>query len=480
MGSWKQVMQRISRAFLRPRVTVLIIAVLLVLFLAGLIIPQKELFTSPAQFDEWNAAHPVLSGVINVLKLNEIYVAPITIVFLALFFLNLVAVLVQRIPYTLRRAYLIDRETATAGIEKGRAAAAAHTIIMDGVSRESVVAVVERVVSFFRKRFWSVMTSGDGRSVLAVRNRYSPLGFLLFHVSFLLCLAGGLLVMYTRFAGTLLLTEGESFHADITQFKIIDTPKMFPALPDLGITLLGVAPRYESGTSTDLNVTMRIQYFKESDVAIARINEPVRRGALSILPQMVGISPLCLLKQPGSDMAAGGYFALNVLKDREDSFQFPDHAATVFVKFFPDYADEGGIPTSRSQEINNPVFHVRVQAENKILSEGFLKPGERLLFDGRELSFGDIRYWVEFLVVREYGTLPLAAGFLVGAAGLIMRLVFHQKTVRVHVEERGSATLLFVSGTGEYYPQAFKDELARLVAELEGTLKEGGQGEMAS
>lgn len=79
-------MKRFYQFFRRPKVTIFIIAVLLALFLVGLIIPQKVLFTSRAQFDQWNADHPALAGVINALRLNEVYVAPITVFFLALFF----------------------------------------------------------------------------------------------------------------------------------------------------------------------------------------------------------------------------------------------------------------------------------------------------------------------------------------------------------------------------------------------------------
>lgn len=465
-----QDIQRSYNYFRRPRVTIGIIAVLLALFVSGLFIPQKSLFLSSQQFEQWNSEHPVLAAVINGLKLNEIYVAPITILFLALFFLNLIAVLLQRIPHTLRRAYLIDRQAATAGMERVNDEPGAIAIVFKGMPPDSSTMLAGKAEAFFRKRSWSVMTSDDGRSILAIRNRYSPLGFLLFHASFLLCLVSGLLVVYTRFSGTLLLTQGEIFYSDIERFKVIDNPKIFPSLPDLGIIVESVSPSYEGATGTDLDVALKIRYLKETFDAVAKINEPVRRGPISILPHAIGISPLFVLKKGGGAVVSGGYFALNVLKGKEDSFQFPDLPYTVALRFYPDFIEEGGVPSSRTQEIRNPVFHVRVQDGGKVLYEGLRRPGENARFDGLELSFSELRYWVDFLVVREYGTTPLAAGFVLGATGLVLRLLFPRKTVRIRVGESDGGCILHMNGSGEYYPQAFREELARSAADLANVL----------
>lgn len=473
MRGWGQELLRFYNYFRRPRVTIVIIAVLLVLFLAGIFIPQRGLFTQ-AQFEHWNADHPVLSGVINSLKLNEIYVAPVTIFFLALFFLNLVAVLLQRVPHILRRAYIIDRRFATVGIEKVKDDPGSVSIVIDGLPPDSGTIIAGRAASFFRKRFWSVMTSDDARSFIAVRNRLSPLGFLLFHVSFLFCLGGGLLVMYTRFSGNLLLSEGEEFHSDIAQFRNIkNDAKIFRALPELGITLRKVFPSYEGSTGTDLSISMRIQYFSETQDAIVKVNEPIKKGAVSILSENIGVSPLFLLRRKGGEEVQGGYFSLNVLKGDEDSFQFAGFPYTIFVKFYPDYAEDGGKPMTRSLAMKNPVFRLRIEKQGRILYDALRKRGEWAAFDDLELSCGETRYWVDFLVVREYGTTPLFAGFLFGSVGLILRLLFVQKTIRVHIEKRNSEYVLYVNGSGEFYPQAFREEFDRLTSDLGDALKGG-------
>jgi hypothetical protein len=126
-------------------------------------------------------------------------------------------------------------------------------------------------------------------------------------------------------------------------------------------------------------------------------------------------------------------------------------------------------------EIRNPLFHLRVVKEGRVLYEGYRKPGEAAAFDGLELVGREIRYWTDLLIVREYGTMPLFVGFLLGAVGLIMRLVFFQRTVRVHVADRNGACVLYLGGRSEYYQQTYHEELERLADGLADTLR-GSRG----
>ncbi len=468
-------LQRSYKYFRKPKTTILLILVNLVLFVLGLLIPQKRFYPSPQEYEQWKLQNPVISAAIESLQLNEIYISPVTIVFLGLFFINLLAVVAHRIPSIMRRSYLLDRRKSLAGIEHLKEEESARKIAVDCGCRQEAAEATGRAALFFRKRFWTIFRAGDS-GFMAVRNRLSPIGFLLFHLSFLLCLIGGLLLVYTRFSGNLTLTEGEEFYADMTKFSIVrNDPVLFKALPNFGITVVKVTPRYDGSVGTDLNVLMRLKYETEVLDVRAKVNEPVNKGPISILPGNIGISPLFVLKkQESGEEVGGGYFSLKVLKGEEDSFEFPGMPYKVYVNFFPDFAEEKGMGTTRSLEMKNPVFQLRVEQKGKTLYEGRLKPGEPAAFDGLEISCMEIRYWVDFLVVREYGKSLLFAGFLIGAVGLVMRLIFYQKTVRVYMEYHEAVCVFFVAGRSEYYPEMFQEELDSLCHELARQLKAQG------
>lgn len=451
--------------FRKPKITVFIISSLLVIFVMGLIIPQKRFFASLAQYNQWKSQYPAMSGVVEFFQLNEIYMSPITIFLLGLFFANLIVVLAHRIPNILRRAYLIDTERSLSlQAEQAWDQTTAGKITVRCTDPNEMQGVAGKVSAFFGRKFWSVFRSSDPCFFVAVKNRLSPIGFLIFHASFLFCLLGGLIVVYTRFSGNLLLTEGEEFNSDIRQFRIIkNDPIVLKELPDLGILLQKVSPSYDGTTPTDLNVSLRIKYMSETYDVSTKINEPVNKGPISILPVSVGVSPLFILKEKTGKEIAGGYFSLNILKGDEDYFVFQDIPYRIYVKFYPDYIKQNGEPATASWSLNNPVFKLSVEKGGKKAYEGYVRAGEVAEFDGLELRCADIRYWVDFLVVREYGNTLLMAGFILGAIGLLMRLVFFQKTVRVHLRYHDGGCTIFISGRSEYYEQTFNEELDNIV-----------------
>jgi hypothetical protein len=455
-------------AFRSAKTTVIIISVLLALYFLGLVIPQKALIPTAEVYADWKAEYPVLTSVVEFLKLNEIYLSPITIVFLALFFVNLLVVMGHRIPVLLRRMYLFqDRAVQQEDLAESPPTDA-RALIVPVHKKPSG----PEIRAFLKKRFWSVV-GGDGeRTFVAVRNRYSPVGFLFFHASFLLCLVGGLLVMYTRFAGTFILTEGQEFVPEMTNFsRIYQQPKMLKALPPFFLRLDKVVPRYEGEVGTDLDVDMTLTYGSDAEKVRLKVNEPVERDALSILAIDLGVSPLMILRDRTGREIGGSYYYLNVLSGKEDGFSFPGSPYAFSVRFYPDFVELDGKPDSRSRELKNPVFFLKVDKKGMPVFQGFLPMRQRIAIDDLVLSFEDIRYWVEFYAVREYGNIPLYVGFLLGGIGLVMRLLFYQKTVRLWVQENENSTTIFIDGRSEYYPHAFRSELEDLSNTLEERLR---------
>jgi hypothetical protein len=367
----------------------------------------------------------------------------------------------------LRRAYLTN-ETPSFGVTELKKTADA-AVIHPKVESDRIE---DELRSFFRKRRWFFRKVNDESSYIAVKNRFSPIGFLLFHLSFFLCLIGGLTITYTRFSGNLPLTEGQSFEGDIKQFRVIDRePRIFKRLGSLGLSVEKVQPFYEKEVPTELVVSLQARYKDNTTREVLQVNEPLKKGPMSILVQKIGISPLFIIKGPTGRQIDAAYVSLNVLGGEEDTFQFDtDKRFTFIVKFFPDYVKENGYETTRSIEMKNPAIRLVVGKDNKVIYQGTIREGEGAHIGNFTISFEDIRYWVEFLIVREYGKIPLVAGFMIASIGLIMRLVFYQKRLRLAVEHGKDRTLLYIDGKSEYFQHSFEDELQNLVSDLDAFL----------
>ncbi|UCD35987.1 MAG: cytochrome c biogenesis protein ResB, partial [Nitrospiraceae bacterium] len=331
---------------------------------------------------------------------------------------------------------------------------------------------VQALRGFFRKKKWYFRQGRADNTCFAVKNRYSPIGFILFHFSFFLCLLGGLMIMYTRFSGKLPLTEGQQFNGDMAQFRtVIKDPKVMKELPSLGLYLQKVEPSYENDVPTELVTYVAVRYEDEIKNEVLRVNEPIKRGPMSILAESIGVSPLFVVRGPGGRQIDAAYTSLNVLNGEEDSFQFETDRRFVFnVKFYPDYVVEQGVEKTLSIELKNPAIHLEVLKGGIKVYEGTIGRGEPAQIDLFSISFEDIRYWAEFLLVREYGKLPLTAGFVLASIGLIMRLVFYQKSLRFAIEYEGEKPILYMDGRSEYFQHSYRDEKEKIAEELEGYL----------
>lgn len=458
------------RWFKRPKTTAFIILALLVIYFLGLVIPQKAFFQSRAQYEAWKGSVPLLFPFLDIIGFTDIAVSPVTLFLLVLFFLNLITVTTDRIPIILRRAYVSKDSIPVFGPGDLKVSGGARKIDM---SPQLASSAMKGISGYFRKKGWFVKEGREGGTLLAVKNRLTVFGFLVFHLSFLVLLAGGLLIFYTRFSGNIVLTEGQSFDGDVKQFRQISRqPKIMHALPSLLFSLEKVTMAYEGGLPSDLSVALRIRYEGEEKNEVIGINRPVKMGSLTMLATSVGVSPLFILRNAGDRKEIdGAWVSLNVLKGQEDSFSFENNPETVFhARFFPDYVLEDGKEKTRSPEILNPAFHITVKKNKISIAEATIRPGQAMVFEPYMLEFADLRHWAEFQVVREIGPAPLIAGFVLAITGLVLRLIFYRREVRVAVE----GGTIYLAGKSDLYQDSFEEEMDGMEREIRKIMETDG------
>ncbi len=457
----------IYNRFKSVKTTAFIFGSLIVVYFAGLVIPQKTLFSSYSEYQTW-LQKSIFYRLFDLLGLTDIYLSPITIGLLVLFFLNLLVVVGERTKLVMRKVYLTAKPSLMGPEEiKGRQS---HLSIETTLNRE---AVFDKVLRILRRNRWKPLRVDTTGMAFLIKNRLSPVGFLLFHLSFLLCLIGGLLITYTRFYGYLTITEGQRLgdaRPHIT--RIIKKPKIFKELPHFGLSLIRVEPQYQKDVPTDLFVYLDVLYRGKVKREVLKVNEPVKRGPLSLVVQDIWLAPLMVVRDDRGRMIDGAYVALNLLHGQEDSFWFDSLKGYRFYAiFFPDYVERDGVETTKSIVIRNPALHLRVERDGNAVAEGTLKPKESLRFDRYSISFQGYRYSVYLNVIREYGRVPLIAGFVLALAGLLMRLIFYQKRLWVAVSGAGENSVVLIYGRSEYFHLSFKEELKRLSERIGDALR---------
>jgi hypothetical protein len=150
--------------------------------------------------------------------------------------------------------------------------------------------------------------------------------------------------------------------------------------------------------------------------------------------------------------------------ERPDSFPLGPRWSRVHVEFHPDYERAGGEHRSRSQELGNPRFEVRIVWRGKEIYEGLLEPEQRVqLEDGKDFFFlPEIRRYTLLDVIQERGHAVVFACLGLMILGLAIRYVRIRKEILV--ERVGGALRVF--GHGEIFESLFAEEFGHLTEAL--------------
>jgi hypothetical protein len=407
--------KRLLKLLRSTRLSAYLMAALLALFTLGQIIPQRELFTA-REGRAWQEANPRLYAVLDALDLLELYTSPLAMVLLAAFMVNLVFVLAARLRLTVSRC----RRPQPGPVE----GSGALSVEVGTGGQEEVLAVIRRILTYYR------LAGGEGRFVF-YRNRFGPVGFLLFHASFIVLLLAGLALFYTRSAGTASVTEGQAFSGAPGEYRNLRLP-LVGEPPSLRFAVLHIRPTYEEGQPTDLEVGIAVYGSGgKPEQKTMRVNRPYTRGATSMLIRSIDVAPLVRLQSADGEVVYEyAFVSLKVLGGGMDSYVFPYSSYRADFQFFPDFAVEGGVEYSRSPETRNPRFHVYLYESGRKVLDRVMGPGDSARAGDVVFAVEGLRYWAEFTVVRERGRGLLWAGFILGITGLVWRFFFYRLEVR--------------------------------------------------
>jgi hypothetical protein len=433
------------------RVTIVLICLLAVIFAVGLWVPQKILVK--ALYVDWKASSPQLVGFLDALGLTEIYTSPLTITLWTFFFLNLSLVMWQRIPLIRKRVELSPTRIVPPESAAGYSFHAAYPL---GAGMDS-----RSIISGLSKRGYAVLDDDDG--FYGVKNRYSPIAFALFHLSFFLILLGGVIGVYTTFIGYVDLAEGETFSGELDRYNSLPEPLLpkIGGIPKAAFMVEGITPHVVKNTPTGISIRLLDDRGRKHE---AGINSPYTTDNSSFVFKHLGMAPLFVVTDAAGKDIDGAYEKLDVLQGKKDRFALAGFEFTA--RFYPDYALEDGKPITKTQEFNNPVFAITVEKDGKKVAEGIVPKLGTLEFSGHRLVMRELPYWVRFYVLKEQGVFLVYAGFALASIAIIWRLLMFRREIVGAVREEDGELRLVVAARAEYYKSLAEDEFTKLFTEL--------------
>ncbi len=431
--------------------TIVLVLCLTAVFLLAQVVPQKDLLGGKI-YAQWKQNRPVLVAALESIKLTDIYKSPVTLFLWALFFLNLVFIMADRIPLIWKECFRFRVPGTADAVRNSRNIATIGNADMDVVK-----------AGLIRQGY---IVSAGSNAFHAVRNRFSPLATVLFHLSFFLLLIGGVTTFYTQFRGEVDLGMGEKF---VGQFNWVKKP-VIGDIPWTSFSVEDVKPVYYKKTvPLDLQVVVQTKYGKKN----IGINNPYTEGPLSFVIKNIDIAPLFLLKDLSGKEIDGAHIKMKGLGGKDDGFRMQGYEFRAV--FFTDYSSGGQneehetaqLPQvlkqtpeapEQGKEIIDPAMKIDVLKNGALFASGIIRPGEYIQFDGIQLVFEDYSYWVKFYVVKEHGLWVVYAGFVLMLAALVMRFLFFRRDIRGIISDEG----VLIGGKGEFFPALFEDEFRRI------------------
>ena len=255
--------------------------------------------------------------------------------------------------------------------------------------------------------------------------KYSYLGNLVLHGSFILIFTGVLLSYFFRFDGSAFVEEGEVFFGDESDYVVAPKGSEFQRLaPDVTFRLDSVKPEYWGAqfffTKLDAFIKYPADSFKKSAV-INLAGETYIDGARLRIKDF-GFYPVASI-----DGRSGKFYRgpvrITVFPPTmaEDYFEITGYK--IFIKVFSDpLIDKDGEVHNLSMNVTDPAFIVRVEWLGEEIYNGVLRVDEVLRTQNLKIKFTGLKYWVEVGVVRAPGEYIILLGFLVAIVGMIMRI----------------------------------------------------------
>jgi hypothetical protein len=298
----------------------------------------------------------------------------------------------------------------------------------------------ERAEAALGRAGYRTRVSGDGW-VWGVRHRWSPLGTALFHASFFLLLAAALVAASPawRFSGKTAVSVGERV-GPATPIYFEKDGKAAP--PAVTFTLVSITPRFYR----DILLFTRLD-------SVLRKQDGSLQGVAVGSPWILGPSDALFVTDFGWTLEAQAsstetaplppsiYRLKTFPSGTPDEFKVRasgiegDRDYRVRVRLYGDFVDRSGKPGSASFNLRNPAALITVtrilsnDAERTVVSDRLVRIPGTVPIGEDTLRLERVGYYGVFRVVRSYSA-PLAfLGLILGAAGLVMRLLLPRRQV---------------------------------------------------
>lgn len=470
--TWKKI-----AVFFRSRKLAMVLILLIIVFsIIGTHIPQKSQIKSDV-YNVWKTNHPSEAYYFEILGLTGLFSSPIFIALAALLFIN--TLFCTRIMFNTAYRRLIysniQKKPYISGLD--------YNIELKTEKEQNYVLSV--IISVLKSGGYRIFQ--EENCIFAEKNRFGVFGIFLFHVCILIIILAAVYGSLGRMEGDMRLIEGQTLSEDHGNYVFINEgPFFYDNHQKFDINLEKFYSDYndETGTPRDNAGKLVIkENGKEVKTDIVYSNNLMSYKGYTFMSNVYGLAPLLILKNQDGTVYSGSYITAT---DSDSSgryvasFEIGDMGLEGVLMVYmtaPLISEING--SGESKQI--PILFLKIFDKGNEIYDGKLKLNEtvriydKYLGKDRILGFYDIKYWSNFYIVKDSGTLLVYAGIGLMTLSLMISYFMIPKRVWVEVikDEKSDATGIYIGGKADKFKLSYENEYSNIVNNIKERLKYG-------
>ena len=460
--------KKIAAFFRSKKLAVILIFLIIVLSITGTHIPQKSQLKQEI-YSNWKNNHPQQAEIFEKIGFTNLFSSVIFLSIAFFLFINTLFCTHTMLSGAFRKLKH-DQEYKKKNYIVGLEYNAAIKTAKENVN------VLSDIESVLKVRGYSI--SQQENCIVGQKNRFGVLGTPLFHISIIFIMLAVVYGNTGRMEGDMRLIEGQTLSEDHGNYIFINEGPFFNEKHQrFEITLEKFYANYNDETGTPRGNAGRLEIteneqLKKTDIVYS--NHLMGYNGYTFLGNVYGLAPLLILRNPDGSVLSGSYITAT---DQDNSGRY--------VAYFNmgETGLEGGLMVYMTSNLTSgkimesdveqvPIVFLKVFDMGTEIYNGTLKLNDTVKINDKYLGFYEIKYWSNFYVVKDDGTMLVYAGIGMITLGLMISFFIVPKKVWVEVinSEKDNDVEIYIGGRADKFRYLYEEEIGDIVDRIKERL----------
>lgn len=460
--------KKVATFFKSRKLAVVLIFLVIVFSIIGTHVPQKSQL-KPDVYNTWKTNHPAQAEIFEKIGFTHLFSSFIFLSITLLLFINTLFCTKNMLSSAFRRVgnKQFQKKAYISGLEN-------NTVIRTEKGCNHIIEQIKCVLSL-----GGYKVSQEENCIFAQKNSLGVLGTSLLHVCILFIILAAVYGSTGRMEGDMRLIEGQTLREEHGNYMFINEGPFFNEQHrKFDISLEKFYPDYKDETGTPRGpagklVMMENDQKVKTDVVYS--NHLMTYKGYTFLGNVYGLAPLLILINPDGTIISGSYITASDLDNSGRyvaSFEMGDTGLEGGLMVYMTTLLTGKIVESQTEQ--TPILFLKVFDRGKEIYDGTLRLNETVkINDNKYLGFYGIKYWSNFYVVKDEGTLLVYAGIVLITASLMIIFFIVSKKVWIEVMDEGGITEVYIGGRADKFRSLYEEEYYDIINKIEARLSNG-------